>query len=162
MSRHVAMQRARHVREQMRADAIQSGHEFTQADFRARVLDACADLAATALEGLAFGVAEAVDREAVRSEPHAQTTLWDLSGDYALGDGRRFPRAGAFVEHMEESLRIDGLNLERLQQASTRKHQEYERLLPYWGPGVSKQQAVAAYLLANPGESLPDAGRPPA
>lgn len=92
--------------------------------------------------------AQRVDEESIRERPsHAQGELFNLDGDYALGDNKRIAKAAAQVDHMRRTLAIDDANLEAVRDANTRKHEEFARLLPYYdaNPGITKAQAVAMY-----------------
>lgn len=146
MSIVAARSRAREIRQQI-AD---EGRVFTKSEFRAAVLAACADLAPTALEGLVDGAVNHIDKAFIGPSSSSQLELFPLQGDYALDEDRRVAKRYARAEHMEAVLRIDDQNRDRVLEANQRKHREYTALLPYWGPGVSKEQAVNAYRAAHP------------
>jgi hypothetical protein len=72
-----------------------------------------------------------------------------LNGDYRLDTNRRVPRRLAHIEDAAEWLAdythdVSCGQLEPGELADERA--EVEALRPYWGPGVTKEQAVAAYL----------------
>ena len=46
-------------------------------------------------------------------------------------------------------LAIDAAEVIRLEEANLRMRQELLRLQPFWGPGMTKQQAIAAYEAAT-------------
>lgn len=148
MSFATAKTRARTVRRQLR----DSGLVFTVAQFRDAVTAACADLGASALEGLVQAAVKQVDKEAIDERPcHHQGELFvNLQGDYAIDAGRRIGRRHARIEHMEAAMRLHDANLAAQQAANDAIHQEYQLLLPYYGPGVPKEQAYQAYLEQNP------------
>jgi hypothetical protein len=90
-----------------------------------------------------------------REEPE-----FNLEGCYALDAERRIGRRYARLEHIEEALGYDLLCLEapngaskrkrrELEQAIARKREELEKLRPYWGPGVTKEEAIGAYEAAQ-------------
>jgi hypothetical protein len=69
--------------------------------------------------------------------------------EYRLDGGRRIARRYARLEHMEEAIRYaeaSGVPDEEV----ARMKRELELLRPYWGPGVTKEEAIRAYYDANP------------
>jgi hypothetical protein len=91
---------------------------------------------------------------------------FDLKGSYRLDEDARIDKEFARLEDIEKALLYDrrrlavlmathGRQLAALTEAQDHKAKELERLRPYWLPGMTKKQAVAAYLEANPGGTGP-------
>jgi hypothetical protein len=77
---------------------------------------------------------------------------FDLEGELRLGEGERVAKKYAHRDHAERAMLLDDENLLAVQAANIAKRKELLLLTPYWGAGVPKEDAVAAYLAANPGE----------
>lgn len=105
---------------------------------------------ALAFDGLVDNLAETVDRDSVREDVSQQLTMFPLEGDYKLGDGMRVGKRYAQRTHAEAALTLDDANLKAVEGANQRKHDEFNLLAPLWLPGMTKQEAVAAYREANP------------
>ena len=129
-----------------------SGSEFTISEFRTQLAQECLDLAVGAFDGFIDAVVDRVDRDSLKDdgEQSSQTRLFDLDGVYKLGDTRRIAMRYASIEHAKAALAIDDTNRERVDRANDRKHEEMDRLSPYWRADMTKQDAVAAYLEDNP------------
>lgn len=145
MARHrAALARANELREEFR-----SRGEFTQAEFRQALREALSPFRGDAYDGFVDHVADQVDKDATREATPEQLVFegegWDLGGEYRLSSGRRVAKRLALLEHMEEMIANDEQNVAVVLAASSRKHQELARLRPYFGPGVTKEDAVAAY-----------------
>jgi hypothetical protein len=149
--RREAFRRARRLYEQ-----YQSGGEFLRADFDSALRDACRDLTEASYETAILAVAEQVDRDATNprvkpwEEEQPDLPGFDLDGVYPLKGGRRIAKLLARREHIEEHLALSDANLIVVQGANLRDREEYLRLLPFLGPGVTKQRAVEAYRAASP------------
>ena len=156
MSRSV-LERAIEKAKGLRAEFRQRG-EFELTDYRIALADALAEFRPSAYDGLVAYVAERVDKDATR-ERHEETPSfpgiqWELEGEYRLGEGRRVAKELARIEHVETVIAQDERNLAAVMRASARKHEELSMLRPYWSrPGVTKRQAVDAYVADHPDQS---------
>jgi hypothetical protein len=74
---------------------------------------------------------------------------FDLRGSYMLDEDRRVGRVSCRLGHAEEALAYLTLAREWPPLALRRLRAEIEALRPHWGPGVTKEQAVAAFLAAR-------------
>lgn len=125
--------------------------EFTQQDYRQALHSALRECwnETEAYDGFVDHVAEQVDKASRREPDPDQPDLpgirWDLDGELHLGAGRRVDKRLAQADHAQEALALDDANLIAVQQANLRKRQEWLALQPYWGGGVTKQEAVSAY-----------------
>jgi hypothetical protein len=75
---------------------------------------------------------------------------FDLIGTYALDENQRIDRQFARIEHQEEAIAFAEEQPAETQFSYPEYYlallrEEVELLRPYWGPGVTKQQAVEAY-----------------
>lgn len=98
-------------------------------------------------------IARAVDDSAISEradQPSLPGVQWDMEGEYRLGGGRRVAKERALIEHMDEVLANDSNNLAAVLRANARKHEEAARLRPYWVRGMTKREAVTAYLAEHP------------
>lgn len=141
-----ALRKAHKLREEFRKRG-----EFKQQDFRralSRRLKSCKEAAYEALVDL---VAEQLDKEPIDKEPR-QGLLFDMEGEYKLGEGRRIAKRLAQYNHAQDALKLDDANVKNVLEANKWKHEEMERLRPFWLPGMTKQEAVGAYREANPQE----------
>lgn len=149
-AKKAALGRARSLREQFRDRG-----EFTQAEFRSALSGVLNDLASEAFEGFVDHIAEVVDRDTPpteKSDPYEGRLLWDLEGEYKFGDGRRIAKRLATIDHIERALAINDRNVAAVMGANVRMREEYLRLKPHWDNGVTKSQAIDAYLAEHPEE----------
>jgi hypothetical protein len=91
-----------------------------------------------ALAALVDQIVDEVDREERADCSDDQLTGgFDLKGCYRLDENRRVGKRKATRDHMQEALQEDP--------QSIRKQEDYRKLAPFWGTGMTKEQAVAAY-----------------
>jgi hypothetical protein len=105
------------------------------------------------IDALARECAEEVDREdGLAARPAAAG--FSLEGTYAIGHDRRVGVRRAGLRHAEEAARYYGATggpYGQWREDDVRALRgEIVALRPFWGPGVTKEQAVAAYGRANP------------
>lgn len=146
MSLATCRERARAIHAQL----MESPDGFTPHEFHDLLLDACPDLAATALDGLVAKVVQEIDKASISHVNNAQLELFDLDGTYAPEDNFRIAKRLARADHMQNVIQRKRLNIERAANALHRDEEELQTLMPYWGPGVTKEEAVEAYREANP------------
>lgn len=146
--RREALRQARLFHEELCA----KGDEFTQDHFRNRLKHKLKKFKQAAYQAMVDLVAEQVDKEATHrdAEQFRQGLLFDMDGVYALGKGRRIAKRFAHIDHAQEALGLDDVNLNNVVLANKWKHEELKRLQPFWKDGMTKQEAVAAYNEANP------------
>jgi hypothetical protein len=146
--RRQAFRIARTLRERFRA-----GGEFDHGSYVAALEPALREFEAEAFRGFVLHVAEHIDKDATRERtPEGQGELFDLEGEYKLGDSRRVAKAMATVEHADKAMSLDDANLEQVVAANLRKRKELFLLRPFWNhPGVTKAEAVTAYNAASRG-----------
>jgi hypothetical protein len=75
---------------------------------------------------------------------------FDLNGTYALDENQQIDKQFARIEHQENAIAFAeeqpaGTRFSYPEHYLALLHEELELLRPYWGPGVTKQQAVEAY-----------------
>lgn len=146
MSRPELLRRARALRQEMR----ETGCLFTQCQFSEQLAQRCQDLLESAYEGFIAWGADRVDKESTQPVAANQPDLFDMGGDYKLGDGGRVGKSYATLDHMEAAMLIDDENLRNVQAVNARKHEELDRLRPYFAtPQTRKADAVEAYRQAN-------------
>jgi hypothetical protein len=134
----------------LRKELQDTGDLFDVREYRARLKLVLAPFQPEAFDGYVDSVADHMDRENLGWRPVLeQGELFDLSGEYALGDGKRVAKQFARIDHAMESLKIDDKNLKKVRKINTRKHEEFKRLQPYWTDGVTKEEAVARYREAH-------------
>jgi hypothetical protein len=97
-------------------------------------------------------VAGIVDERMVHDaeDDHPVFPGWEISGEFALGEGRRVLRAKATVEQVTEWLLLVKENLEKCKSASERKFRRYGLLWPYLESGLNVEDSVAAYVRDHP------------
>jgi hypothetical protein len=71
-----------------------------------------------------------------------------LAGVYKLDTDRRMPRKYARIEHAEEALAYAESTGAASPGWLVAQRRVIEALRPYWGPGVTKEQALKAYCAA--------------
>jgi hypothetical protein len=108
------------------------------------------------IEDAIVAIAAEVDSESTRGTARRQQQQlefpgFDLEDEYALDGGRRIAKRYAQLQHAETWLRIDDENLDNVTKANARKHKEIDDLRPFWGPGITKREAVEAFSNASPG-----------
>jgi hypothetical protein len=142
-----ALKRARTIYER-----LQLKGEFEQADFVESLYEPLADLSKGALVALVHRTAEKIDREAISGRDDETPMLpgFELEGVYALGKGRRIAKRLATKLHWQQALAIHDANLRNDMRANLRKHEEFDKLIPYMAGEDTKEMGVAAYQRANP------------
>lgn len=74
---------------------------------------------------------------------------FDLEGDHKLGDAVRVDKRKCLVRHERIVLENERKNWIDTGKEYRRKLKVFRKLEPYWLEGMSKEQAVAAYLRAH-------------
>lgn len=146
-ARREAKKRARALREEFRDRG-----EFTQADYRVALAGRLRDLANDLFDTSVDKIADDVDRESIRDPEPDSPTLpgFDLDGEYRCGASVRIAKRLARLDHADMAMAIDDTNLKSVLEANVRKREELTRLRPFWGQGMTKAAAVAAYQAENP------------
>jgi hypothetical protein len=101
------------------------------------------------------GIAREVDEECTRScfdEPSGPYPEFDLEGAYKLDAERRVGKRKALLQHMEQALAYKFSGFGEPNAAIALMREELEKLRPYWGPGVTKEEAVRAYMADHQNE----------
>lgn len=148
MANEGALRIALELRETLREQG-----EYRQSEYRERLGVALYGLRNALYEDSVDGIAEKVDRQATRGRrPSApgQLEMFDLCGDYALGDDRRIAKRHALYHHVTAHLEIVEANERRVAQAARREREEFDRLRSYLERGMTKAQAVDAWQADNP------------
>jgi hypothetical protein len=130
------------------------GLEFNIADVRTAVRCAVDDsLNAQVIDFACDKAVDHVDAEETGPQrpAHHQPFLpgFDTEGSMALGKGRRIGKADAQFDHEVEWLNLSEKNVLDAEAAHQRKVEEFEKLKPYWRTGMTKREAIAAYLAAQ-------------
>ena len=138
-----ALRRARVLRNEFRERG-----EFSQSEYRQALAGILVDLSDLAYDAFVTNVAQDIDRESSHDRGRSDPSFpeFDLEGEYKLGDTRRIAKRLARIEHADMAMAIDDQNVAAVLIANARKKEELSKLRPYWGAGISKQQAVEAYL----------------
>jgi hypothetical protein len=141
---------ARELREEFRGSG-----EFTQECYLAELAVKLKDFKKKAFDGFVQHIGQIVDRQShsAESRPDGQLYLFDVEGEYKLGDSRRIAKRLARIDHADAAMALDDRNAAAVLMANARKREELTRLRPYWSNGKTKEQAVEAYFEANPGDS---------
>jgi hypothetical protein len=74
---------------------------------------------------------------------------FDLEGVYRLSDEERIAKWSAELDHVVQALAYERRHLVSLKAYLDRTAEELERLAPHWRPGMTKKDAVAAYVQAS-------------
>jgi hypothetical protein len=74
---------------------------------------------------------------------------FDVAGAYRLDDEERIGKQFAELEHVEQALAYERRNLTAMKAYLDRTAEELERLRPHWRPGMTKKDAIAAYVQAS-------------
>lgn len=136
-----ALRIARALREKFR-----NGGEFTTTEYRESLALELEDLRDDAFDSFVDSISEKVDREeGSLGRDTNQRSLFDMDGEYRLGDTRRIAKRLAHIEHADAAMAIKQRNAAAVMESLARDLEELGRLRPYWGPGVTKEQAIAAY-----------------
>jgi hypothetical protein len=143
---------ARKVAFQVREEFEAAGVEYTQEQEFARIKERTRHLAASAHDGMVRAAWEAVEDANRRrdQEEVIQRVLFRMEGSYALGDNRRIAKRYAHLDHYQQHLAIHDATTQAQIEANMREHDEAERLIPYWKPGMTKEEAVEAYVADHP------------
>jgi hypothetical protein len=75
---------------------------------------------------------------------------FDLEGAYRMDETWRIGKASAQLEHLERALAYERSKLRALTDFYDHMAEELDRLRPHWLPGMTKAQAIAAYLASPP------------
>lgn len=148
MANHDAMRVALELR-----DTLREQGEYTQSEYRERLVVALQSFRQTVYEDAVDGIAAKVDRLATRgARPGApgQQEMFDLCGDYALGDDHRIAKRYALFRHIVTHLDLVDRNAAAVAAAAKRERDEFDRLRPYLERGNTKAQAVAAWQADHP------------
>lgn len=93
----------------------------------------------------------------LNTEPLLCFPGWDLDGDYKLGNGRRVAKRLARLRDIDELVEaIEAETIEALKKAqeaikaNSAMYKEVSKLRPYLGRGLTKQEAIEAYLADHP------------
>lgn len=147
MSEVELLARARRVRQRYR----DGGQAYTTEQVFEATLTECSELAETALRAAVRGACKQVDKDATRpTRKSGQRELFDLDGDYALGESERVGRAHAKLEQILRALALSDDNLRNVQEANEAFHREIDLLMPYLERGMSKREAAESWLADNP------------
>lgn len=127
------------------------GCEFALQEYHDELARRLQSHASHAFAGFVNYIVQRVDSQATTSSDEQQT-LFDLEGVYKLGNTHRIPKRSAKLSHIRRALEIDDNNLGAVMAANQRKHDELNRLLPYWEPYPhrSKARVIEAYLADHP------------
>lgn len=79
-----------------------------------------------------------------------QKTLFDIGGVLILESNRRVGKRHAMLSHFDEHLKFSDANRDAVDAANDREHRIRNLLRPYWGPGVTMQQAIEQYRSEHP------------
>ena len=138
-----ARREARKIGRQLR-DEFRARGEFTQTAFRRELGERLGHLQDDAYDGFVDKVAQEIDEEATKDRNESLLPGFDLDGEYRCGDNVRVAKRLARLDHALMAMKLDDANLVAVMAANMRKHEELARLQPYWGPGMTKEEAVRA------------------
>lgn len=146
-----ALKRAR----ELRIEFQDKGEEFTQGEFLEALISISQDIVSgLALEGLK-AIAQKVDDESSnprKTDDSQERKLFDLEGEYRLGETVRIAKRYARIEHAERALEIKEENLRKVEAAYIRDREELELLRPYWLNGITQEEAKSAYEEDHPSD----------
>jgi hypothetical protein len=150
MSRPEILRRVRSVREELLA----TNEKFTrQQEFQA-VLERCADLSDSALEGLVAWGCDTVDKESTQPNNPTETPSFPgftMDGAVKLGRGERIAKKAMRIEHAITHLCLLRKNKEDVDRKLAVEENAVETLRPWWGPGVKLEEAYESYTRSQGG-----------
>lgn len=143
----------RELRQRMQDEAGAEG--FTQAEYVSRLEVELSHLRPALYSQSVLKLADDEDRVQAKTDCK-QPTLFDLGGEFHILGGKRVARRNASFVQALEMMRLDDENLEKVKEANRRKHEDLERLRPFWSvPGTSLRRAIDAYNEAHPDAPMP-------
>lgn len=133
-------------------EQVERGSEFHLATVRDVALEESQALAASSHELAVDAALRDVDEEESRgadTPPQGALPGFRVDRVYRLGEGRRQPEVTAMVSHAQEHIAIQRKHANDAKASADRELDEYIALSPYWGAGVTKQEAIRAYERAQ-------------
>lgn len=146
----------------LRKEMQDTGKTFRQDEFTEELAGRCKDLTESLYALAVQAIAKEVDDDSAgrvkRGQPE-QRELFELEGEYKLGNQERIAKRASLVSHMDQALLLSESNLEAVRESHDRKRMERKMLGPYWFGNRTKAQAVEAFMAVpgNQGMSYADA-----